>query len=161
MIRFDNLPSGGQALTPFIVVKDGQKMIDFYKRAFGAEAMNVATIPESDKIMHAALKIGGSAFFLNDEFPDHGELSPVTTGSTSSMIHIQVSEGLDELYNQAIAAGAESRMPPGDMFWGDRFAVVIDPSGHKWTMGMAISNPPKLSEEQIKEMMAAGAGDSK
>ena len=161
MIRFDNLPDGAQSLTPYIVVKDGQKMIDFYKRAFGAEVMHVATMPESDKIMHATLSIGGSAFFLNDEFPDHGELSPVTTGSTSSTIHIQVSEGLDDLYNQAIAAGAESRMPPGDMFWGDRFAVVKDPSGHKWSMGMPIANPPKISDQELKEMMGAGSGDQK
>ena len=159
MIRFDNLPEGAQSMTAYIVVKDGQTMIDFYKRAFGAEVVSSATMPGSDKIMHAALKIGGSAFFLNDEFPDHGALSPVTTGATSSSIHVQVSEGIDELYQQAIAAGATTEMPPDDMFWGDRFAIVRDPSGHRWSLGMTISNAPKLTDEQIREMMSSASSD--
>ena len=161
MIRFDNLPEGAQSMTPYIVVKDGQKMIDFYKRAFGAEVVSSSTMPESDKIMHAALRVGDSAFFLNDEFPDHGALSPATTGSSSSSIHIQVSEGLDELYNQAIAAGGTPMMPPGDMFWGDRFAMLKDPSGHKWSIGMSIANAPKATDEEIKEMMSSGTSEGR
>ncbi len=26
-------------------------------------------------------------------------------------------------------------MEPADMFWGDRFAMVRDPSGHMWGFG--------------------------
>jgi PhnB protein len=151
MIRFDNLPEGVQTLTPYLCVKNGDAMIEFYKNAFGAEPVRVAKVPDSDAIMHASLMIGGFKFFINDEFPHHGALSPATTGQTSSSIHIQVSEGLDELYNQAVGAGATPIMPPADMFWGDRFAMLADPSGHKWSIGMAIPNPPTLDEEELKK----------
>jgi PhnB protein len=32
-----------------------------------------------------------------------------------------------------VDAGAESIMEPADMFWGDRYAQVIDPFGHVWS----------------------------
>lgn len=150
MIKYENLPRGGQALTAYIVVKDGNKMIEFYKRAFGAEEVSVSHVPDSDLVMHASMKIGKNTFFLNDEFPDHKVLSPATTGSTSSTIHIQVSEGLDELFQQAVAAGATPMMEPADQFWGDRFAMVVDPSGHQWGIGMAIANPPPMGAEMFK-----------
>jgi len=153
MIRFDNLPRSGQTLTPYLVVKNGNAMIDFYKKGFGAEVVDAHKVPDSDLIMHATLKIGDNVFFLNDEFPQHDTVSPLTTGSTSSSIHIQVSEGLDELYAQAVAAGAKSTMEPADQFWGDRFAAIVDPSGHKWSIGMAIPNPPQVSEDELKEML--------
>jgi uncharacterized glyoxalase superfamily protein PhnB len=34
---------------------------------------------------------------------------------------------VDELYAQVIAAGYRSRTPPWDAFWGQRYAVVVDP----------------------------------
>jgi PhnB protein len=154
MIRFDGLPEGVQALTPYLVVKNGDAMIEFYKQAFGAEVLQVHRVPDTPLIMHASFRIGGSNFFLNDEFPQHGSLAPVTTGSTSSSIHIQLSEGIDEMFQQAIAAGAQPIMPPEDMFWGDRFGVLVDPSGHKWSLGMMIANPREVSAEEIKQMMS-------
>jgi len=154
MIRFENLPRGNSALTPYIVVKDANRMIEFYKKAFGANVQSVMNVPETDQVMHACLEIGGSQFFLNDEFPEHGAVSPVTTGSSSTTIHIQVSEGCDELYRQAVEAGAQGVMEPADMFWGDRFAMVTDPSGHKWSIGMAIANPPQMDEAELKANFA-------
>jgi len=153
MIRFDDLSEGKQALTPYLIVKDGDSMIEFYRKAFGAEVLGVHYVPDSRTIMHAAIQIGGCNVFLNDEFPQQNALAPVSTGSTSSSIHIQLSEGLDELFERAVAAGAAPAMPPADMFWGDRFAMLIDPSGHRWSLGMMIPNPPQVSPEEIKRMM--------
>lgn len=154
MISFNNPPEGFGTLTPYLIVKDGDKMIEFYKKAFGAEVVGeVMRVPDTNVVMHATMTIGGSPFMLNDEFPTHGSLSPATTGQTSSSIHIAASSGIDELYDQAIKAGAESVMAPEDMFWGDRFCQVKDPSGHKWSIGQPIENPPKVSEQELREMM--------
>lgn len=152
MIRFDNLKPGAQVLTPYLCVKDAHAMIEFYKKAFGARAENVSLIPDTNSVMHAEVWIGDMVFFINDEFPTYNALAPVTTGHTSSSVHIQVSEGLDELYNQAVAAGAQGVMPPADQFWGDRFAMVVDPSGHKWSIGMPIENPPPMDLDAMKAM---------
>jgi PhnB protein len=151
MIKFQDLPEGVHTLMPMLVVHDGKAMLDFYKRALGAEEIMCAYVPDSEKIMHASMRIGDSLFAFNDEFPDHGGcLSPVKSGQTAVTIHIQVAEGMDELYRQAIDAGAQSEMEPADMFWGDRFAMVKDPAGHRWSIGMAIPNPPQVSDEELK-----------
>lgn len=152
MIRFESSVAGKQALTPYLTVKDGDRMIEFYKQAFGAELQEYHRIPDSTLIMHASIQIGGCNVFLNDEFPQHGAFAPVSTGKTSSSIHIQLAEGLDELFERAVAAGATPAMPPEDMFWGDRFAMLIDPSGHRWSLGMTIPNPPHVSPEELKQM---------
>ncbi len=39
-------------------------------------------------------------------------------------------------------------MPPSDMFWGDRTATVVDPSGHEWTIATA---KEKLAPGEIAE----------
>jgi PhnB protein len=139
MISFDGLSEDTQALTPYLTVKDGYKMLDFYQAAFGAEVLAVHHVPETKRITHGTLRIGGCLFFINDEFPQFGKLAPITTGQTSTTIHIQVAEGLDELYARALAAGATGLMEPADQFWGDRFAIIADPSGHHWSIGMTIS----------------------
>lgn len=138
MVNFDNVEGNGQSLVAYLCVKDADKMLDFYKRAFNAEVVSCMRMNEGEPVMHAEVKIGHNSFYINDEFPDWGALSPATTGKTSSSIHIQVSEGLDELYNQAISAGATSLAEPEDQFWGDRFCMFSDPSGHKWSIGMKV-----------------------
>ena len=37
-----------------------------------------------------------------------------------------------DVRSEAVAAGGNGVVPPADMFWGDRFAIVIDPFGHRW-----------------------------
>ena len=39
-------------------------------------------------------------------------------------------------------------MPPTDMFWGDRFAKVVDPFGHEWSMA---THKEDLSREEIQK----------
>lgn len=143
-------------MTPYLTVQNGDAMIEFYRRALGADVLACHKVPETELIMHGALKVGDSVFFINDEFPDYGSLAPVSTGSTSSSIHIQVSEGLDELYAQALAAGATSLMEPADQFWGDRFAMFVDPSGHRWSIGMVIQNPPVMTPEELRDAFGPG-----
>src|SRR5258708_5146533 len=125
------IPDGMHTLTPHLTVKNAAKAIDFYKQAFGAMELGRHPMPDG-RLMHAMLKIGDSLLMLNDEFPEMGGcggpvgLSPVT-------IHIQV-EDADACFNKAVGAGATVKMPPMDMFWGDRYAKVTDPFGHEWSI---------------------------
>jgi uncharacterized glyoxalase superfamily protein PhnB len=83
--------------------------------------------------MHAELKIGDSHLFLADEFPNMGCHSPLALGGTPVTISLYV-EDTDAVFNQAVAAGAQVRMPPTDMFWGDRYGQLTDPFGHVWAI---------------------------
>ena len=39
-------------------------------------------------------------------------------------------DAVDTLYAKVVAAGYDSRKPPWDAFWGQRYAVVADPDGN-------------------------------
>jgi len=127
------IPEGFHTLTPYLTVKDAPRAIDFYKQAFGAQVRGTHYSPDG-KIMNADLKIGDSILMLAEEFPGMGAKSPLALGDSPVTIHVYV-EDVDKLFNQAIAAGAKAVMPVMDQFWGDRFGMVTDPFGHRWSIG--------------------------
>ena len=70
------------------------------------------------------------------------ELAPLVTGEDPV--------GHENLFAKATAAGAKSMMPLADMFWGDRFGMVVDASGFPW--GIA-THKEDLTPEQMNERM--------
>ena len=148
------VPPGFHTLTPHLVVRKAEQALEFYKNAFGAEVLHVAHMPDG-KVMHASLRIGDSMLMLNDEFPDYGTLSPLSTGGSAVTIHIYT-ENVDAAFNRALSAGAQVKMPLADQFWGDRYGVVADPFGHKWSLGAHIKDmsPEEMQREQDRAMAA-------
>jgi len=148
------VPPGFHTLTPHLTVRNAEQALEFYKNAFGAETLHVARMPDG-KVMHASLRIGDSMLMLNDEFPDYGTLSPLSTGGSAVTIHIYT-ENVDAVFNRAVSAGAQVKMPLADQFWGDRYGVVADPFGHKWSLGAHIKDmsPEEMQREQDRAMAA-------
>jgi PhnB protein len=157
------VPDGFHTLTPHITVRDADKALEFYKNALGAEVLNVARMPDG-KVLHAALRIGDSMLMLNDEFPEMGGLSPLSTGGAGVTIHIYT-ENVDEAFNRAVAAGAKVAMPLMDQFWGDRYGIVSDPFGHKWsiathTKDMSFEEMQRAQEDAMANMPPPAARKS-
>ncbi len=133
------IPVGYHTLTPYLVVDGAAKAIEFYKQAFGAEVVSISPMPDSDRIMNAQLRIGDSMLMLNDEFPEYGSVGPQKLGGSCVSVHIYV-VNVDEVFDQAVAAGATPTMPVSDTFWGDRFGALTDPFGHKWSIATHIKD---------------------
>ncbi len=139
------IPEGYPTVTPYLIIKNAAKAIDFYKEIFGAtESMRLET--QDGKVMHAEIKIGDSPIMLCDECPDWNALSPQTIGGTPVSLMLYVEE-VDTVVNRAIAAGAQPLMPVADQFWGDRCGTVADPFGHKWTIATHVEDvsPAEIS----------------
>jgi PhnB protein len=144
------VPDGYHRVTPHLTVRNARQMIDFYTKAFGAvECGEPAPGPDGKTILHAAIKIGDSIVFLNDEFPDMGAVAPPAGKPSPVTLHLYVQDA-DKQFQQALAAGAEVVMPLADQFWGDRYGIVRDPSGHQWSIG---SHMEDLTPEQMKARM--------
>jgi uncharacterized glyoxalase superfamily protein PhnB len=139
------VPAGFHTLTPHLTVRDADKALEFYKNALGAEILHIARTPDG-KVMHASLRIGDSMLMLNDEFPEMGGLSPLSTGGAGVTIHIYTQD-VDAAFNRAVSAGAEVKMPLMDQFWGDRYGMVADPFGHKWSLATHIKD---MSQEEMQ-----------
>ncbi len=150
--RVNPIPEGCHTVTPHLIVRGGDRAIDFYKRAFNAKETIRMPGPDGKTIMHAEIRIGDSALFLADEFPDMGSNSPQGIGGSPVVIHLYV-EDADAVFNQAVAAGATVRFPLSDMFWGDRYGQVTDPFGHVWSIA---THKEDLTAEEMSKR-AAGA----
>jgi PhnB protein len=132
------VPEGLHTITAHLVVNDGEKALEFYKNAFGAEIGPVHKTPDG-KVMHADFKIGDSKLFLADEFPGMGCPSPNTAGGSSVVLNLYM-DGIDKIFDQAVTAGATVTMPLGNQFWGDRYGQLKDPFGHIWALGQHIED---------------------
>jgi len=146
------IPKGFHTVTPYLIVTDGARAIDFYKRAFGAQELLRLDGPDG-KVAHAELKIGDSIIMLSEEMSGHTR-SPQSLGGTAVDIMLYVKD-VDQAFNQAVAAGAKITMPLSDMFWGDRYGQVTDPFGHSWSL--ATHKEDVLPEELRKRTQAAMA----
>jgi len=142
------IPDGYHTVTPFMTIRDAARAIEFYKQAFGATERGVSKGPDG-KVMHAELLIGDSIIMMGDEFPNFGCLSPQALGGSASGLHIYV-EDVDAAFDRAVKAGAKVEMPVADMFWGDRYGKLVDPFGHKWSIG---THKADLSMEEMKRGM--------
>jgi|SRR6266481_8474419 PhnB protein len=141
------IPEGFHTVVPSVVVRDAARAIDFYRKALGAQERMRMAGPDG-KIMHAELKIGDSIIFISDENPQMLNVkSPQTLGGCTSYLNLYV-PNVDELFKQAVAAGAKETMPVADQFWGDRYGTFIDPYGLSW--GLA-THKEDLSPQEIEE----------
>ena len=136
------VPAGFHTVTPYLIVRDAARAIDFYKQAFGATEMFRAADPESGKVRHAEIKIGDSPIMLTDESPQFPDWqSPQSRGGTPVHIYLYV-ENADAVFKRALDAGATQLMPLEDKPYGDRSGAVTDPFGHIWYVATRIRDVP-------------------
>jgi PhnB protein len=135
------IPKGYHSLTSQLSIDGAAAAIEFYKKALGAEVVDQAPDPSGKKIWHASLRIGDSMLFVNDVFPDMG-------GAPShSSLWLYVPD-TDASFKRATEAGATAKMPPTDMFWGDRMGQIADPFGQTWVLATRVKD---LTPEEQKK----------
>lgn len=140
------IPDGYNSVTPYLVVDDAKRAIEFYRDAFGAEEK--FRLPMGDKIGHAEIKIGDSFVMLADEMPEMGHLGPNSRGGPTSSIVLYV-EDVDTSFKKALDAGAKEQRPVENQFWGDRMGTLTDPFGHQWSLATHVEDVPE-SEMQAR-----------
>lgn len=152
------VPPGFHAVTPHLVVRDAARTIDFYRRAFGAEESLRITAPDGSTVLHAELRIRDSVVMLAEENAALGTRAPISVeganGASTCTIALYVDD-CDAAFARATAAGAKVVMPPADMFWGDRYALVADPSGHTWSIATHVRD---VTPEKMRAALASACG---
>jgi PhnB protein len=144
------IPDGYHSVTPYLIVDDGTRAIDFYKRAFGAKELMRMPAP-GGKVGHAEIKIGDSVIMLADEAPEMEARSAKHYGGSPVSLMVYV-EDVDTLFPQAVGAGAKEVRPVTDQFYGDRSGTVKDPFGHSWHLS---THKEDVSPEEMKKRMDA------
>lgn len=145
------IPEGYEGVNPYLICKNAESAIDFYKKAFGA--VELFRIGEPGMVGHAELKIGKSAIImLADEHPEIGALSPESVGGTPVTLMIYVDD-VDKFTETAVGEGLEVVRPVQDQFYGDRSGYFKDPFGHQWSFATHIADiSPDEMNQKAKEM---------
>jgi PhnB protein len=118
------VPPGFHTLTAHLTVRNADEALEFYKKAFGAEVLHVSRMPDG-KIMHASLRIGDSMLMVNEEMPEYGALSPLSTGGSGVTLHLYT-ENVDGLFDRAVA----------------------DPYGFRWSIAAHVK---EMSPEEMQQ----------
>lgn len=139
------VPKGFTAVTPHLAIKDAQAALAFYKKAFGAKVLGKMLTPDG-KVLHSDVMIGDAHVFVSDPMMD----SPPSTGT----IHMYV-ENADKTWKKAVAAGAQVVMPLENSFWGDRYGILSDVFGQKWSISSHVEDvSPAEMKKRMKAMFA-------
>jgi uncharacterized glyoxalase superfamily protein PhnB len=148
MPKVKPVPDGMHTVTPHLVCAGAADALEFYKKAFNAT--EECRLPDANgRIMHAMVRIEGSAIMLADEMPEWGAVGPKSLKGSPVTIHLYVPD-VDAFVERAVRAGAKVTMPVADMFWGDRYGKLEDPFGHHWSVATHIR---ELTPEEIQEAM--------
>src|SRR5919106_1648232 len=148
MPKVKPVPDGMHTVTPHLVCAGAADAIEFYKKAFGA--VEEARLPgPNGRLMHALIRINGSAVMLVDEMPEWGALGPKALKGSPVTLHLYVGD-VDAVVARAVAAGAKITMPVADQFWGDRYGKLEDPFGHHWSVATHVRD---VSMEEAQKAM--------
>jgi len=117
---------------PYLHPLRAEPVINFLKRAFGAEELGRYASPDG-VIHHVTIKIGDSHMEMGEA---HGKYQPMP-----AMFYLYVPD-CDAVYRRALAAGATSISEPKDQSYGDRSAGVKDVFGNQWYISTHIKDMP-------------------
>ena len=150
MSKVHYIPKGYNTITPYLVVKDAARAIEYYKNVFGATVVVRMDGPDG-KVGHAELQVGDSRFMLADENPSMGvgHTSAATVGGSPVSLYVYL-PNVDDVVKRATTEGAKLLKPVQDQFYGDRSGFIQDPFGHLW--GIA-THKEDVSADEMKERM--------
>ena len=138
------IPDGYHTITPYLHVEQGQKLIDFLAKVFGAKEIFRSSTPDG-RIQHCELQVGDSRLMLAEP-SDPWKPMPCA-------LYLYIPD-VDAAYLRALNAGATSLEKPADKPYGDRNAGVQDFAGNLWWMGTHIKD---VSHEELSQLSAQHA----
>ncbi len=138
---------GFHSVTPYLIVRELNPMIEFLQTAFGATRHYQAI--GSAGGTHTEMRIGDSMIMLSGG--ENGE----TREPMPTMLFIYL-EDVDGTYQAALTAGATSIMEPTDGAFGEpRGAGIQDSSGNQWFFAnwadRADAPPPFVEDTPAKD----------
>ena len=126
-------PNGFNWVMPYIIVKDVDKALDFYEKAFGFEVKNKSP-GEDGTTWHAEVNYRDHVLMFGKESGWGGKVkTPASTGVDSPINMYLYCEDVDAMCERARKAGGNITTEPEDMFWGDRMCCIKDQDGLSWS----------------------------
>ena len=133
--RPEREPAWPPTLTPYIVVSDARRAMDWYVEVFGAQRRGELHVNADGTIGHAEVGVGDAVLMFaeaSDLWPDVPVRAPDSPATFSHSLHLEVDD-VDASIERARRSGASVEREPADQPYG-RAAVIVDPFGHRWIL---------------------------
>ena len=118
-------------ITPFLIVTNAAKALEFYMSAFGAQVLDRYDFPDGKVTSRIAIQ--GAELFVGDEEPEFNNFSPIAIGGSPVRIVLTVADP-DSIFTRALEVGASQICPvTTEESW--RIGKLKDPFGHVWEIG--------------------------
>ena len=146
----DREPARAPALTPYIMVSDARRAMDWYVQVLGARHRGKPVVNADGTIGHAELGFGDAVLMLaeaSDLWPDVPVRAPDSPATFSHTLHLEVGD-VDGITERAQGNGARVERAPADQFYG-RGAVIVDPFGHRWMLLRPQGRSSRLSQGDV------------
>lgn len=117
------------SITPWLTIRNASKAVDFYKAAFSAKE----TYRMQEGGLVVRLRVDSADFWVSGELEESNDATPENTGGEPVRMVLIVANP-DEVFAQAIAAGATEIFPVGEDY-GWRLGRLADPFGLHWEIG--------------------------
>jgi uncharacterized glyoxalase superfamily protein PhnB len=162
--RVEREPAWPATLTPYIVVSDARRALDWYVEVFGAQRRGELHVNADGTIGHAEVDIGDAVLMFSeasDLWPDVPVRAPDSPATFSHSLHLQVDD-VDASTERARRSGASVEREPADQPYG-RAAVIVDPFGHRWILLRPPARVTRLRQGDVANvaMMAPDAHRAK
>jgi PhnB protein len=129
-------PEGFHNVTPYLIVSDLSKALEFYKAAFGAVVLTV-----HPGFKNVEIKIGDSPLMVSEHaINTDGQQSLSDLPRMSIYLYV---EDADAVMKQALAAGATELYAAKNQPYGNRDGGVADPFGIVWWIATQIVSEPQ------------------
>jgi uncharacterized glyoxalase superfamily protein PhnB len=143
-------PAWPPALTPYIVVSDARRAMDWYAEVLGAQRRGEPIVNADGTIGHAEVGIGDAVLMFSeasDLWPDVPVRAPDSPATFSHSLHLEVDD-VDATTERARRSGASVEREPGDQPYG-RAAVIVDPFGHRWILLRPPAHATRLRQGDV------------
>ena len=133
--RAEYAPGRAPTLTPYIVVSDARRAMDWYGEVLGARRRGELYVNADGTIGHAEVGIGDAVLMFSeasDLWPGVPVRAPDSPATFSHSLHVKVDD-VDGTTERARRSGATVERAPVDQPYG-RGSVIVDPFGHRWLL---------------------------
>jgi uncharacterized glyoxalase superfamily protein PhnB len=134
-VQVERAPAWPPTLTPYIVVSDARRALDWYTQVFGAQRRGEPIVNADGTIGHAEIGLGDAVLMFSeasDLWPDVPVRAPDSPATFSHSLHLDVDD-VDLTTERARRSGAAVEREPIDQPYG-RASVIVDPFGHRWIL---------------------------
>ncbi|WP_345663839.1 VOC family protein [Streptomyces venetus] len=123
-----------------LVVSDMAASVAFYRR------LGFAFPEGAENEPHAEAELPGGLRLLFDTEETVRSFHPawrppVGGGRAGLALRCDAPEEVDALYEELVGAGCHGELKPWDAFWGQRYAVVLDPDGNGVDLFAPLGSP--------------------